>query len=57
MLKKIMATMIVPVLGIALVAAAASTTPGGEKCCCIVNDAGQLVCTITGEVLDTCCCE
>jgi len=25
-------------------------------CCCVVQD-GHLVCTITGEVLEECCCK
>ena len=28
-----------------------------EGCCCVTNDQGQLVCTITNEVLDECCCQ
>jgi uncharacterized membrane protein len=27
----------------------------GESCCCVEQD-GELLCTITGEVLDECCC-
>lgn len=26
-----------------------------DDCCCIVED-GKLICTITGEVLEECCC-
>ncbi len=57
MLKRIMTAMIVPLLGVGLAGAAALTPPGDDGCCCIVNDAGQLVCTITGGVLQKCCCE
>ena len=57
MFKKVMTAMVVPVLGVALAGAAAFAAPRNDGCCCIVNDTGQLVCTITGEVLDTCCCK
>ncbi len=57
MLKRIMTAMAIPVLGIALAGTVALATPGGDECCCVTNDAGQLVCTITGEVLETCCCD
>lgn len=27
-----------------------------EECCCVVEN-GELICTITGEVLRQCCCK
>jgi hypothetical protein len=27
-----------------------------DDCCCVERD-GRLVCTITGEILDECCCK
>ena len=27
-----------------------------DDCCCVTNDQGKLVCTITDEVLEDCCC-
>lgn len=57
MLKKVLAAMAVPVLGLAIAGAAATAAPENDGCCCVVNDAGQLVCTVTGAVLETCCCE
>ena len=43
------------VAGLGLTAAADSPVKATGDCCCIVED-GQLICTITGEVLDECCC-
>lgn len=56
-MKKVLAAMAVPVLGLAIAGAAATAAPENDGCCCVVNDAGQLVCTVTGAVLETCCCE
>ena len=41
--------------GLAQPAHAADDRPT-EACCCVVQD-GNLVCTISGEVLEECCCE
>ncbi len=43
--------------GLGITAAAVDSTDGwpNEGCCCIEQD-GRLICTITGEVLDECCC-
>jgi len=58
MCKKVLTAMVVTALGVvALAGAAALATPSDDGCCCITNDQGQLVCTITGEVLKTCCCK
>ena len=57
MLRKVLIALAVPAMGLALAGAAALAAPSGDGCCCIVNDAGQLVCTITGGVLETCCCK
>ncbi len=57
MFRKVMFALVAPVMGLALAGAAALATPADDGCCCIVNDTGQLVCTITGEVLETCCCK
>ena len=57
MMRRVLVAMLAPVLALAW--ANAAVTPVGSTeggCCCIVNDAGQLVCTITGEVLERCCC-
>ncbi len=43
------------VAGLGLTAAANSPDKATSDCCCVVED-GQLICTITGEVLDECCC-
>ena len=57
MFRKVMFALVAPVMGVALAGAAALATPADDGCCCIVNDTGQLVCTITGEVLESCCCD
>ena len=43
------------VAGLGLTAAANSPDKATGDCCCVVEE-GQLICTITGEVLDECCC-
>ena len=43
------------VAGLGLTAAANSPAKASDDCCCVVED-GQLICTITGEVLEECCC-
>lgn len=45
----------VALAGVGLAAAVQRPAPKTDDCCCIVRD-GQLICTITGEVLDECCC-
>ena len=57
MFRKVMFALVAPVMGLALAGAAALATPADDRRCGIVNDTGQLVCTITGEVLETCCCD
>lgn len=57
MLRKVLIALAIPAAGLALAGAAAAASPRADGCCCITNDAGQLVCTITGEVLETCCCK
>ncbi len=57
MMRRILVAMLAPALALAWAGAAVTPTRGSDGCCCIVNDAGQLVCTITGEVLETCCCK
>ncbi len=44
--------------GWALTAEASASTPSNQpaNCCCIVQS-GDLICTITGEVLQKCCCK
>ena len=48
---------IAPLLAVSLAGAAALATSSDENCCRNVNDDGKLVCTITGQVLETCCCK
>ncbi|MBI2481109.1 MAG: hypothetical protein HYV60_21480 [Planctomycetia bacterium] len=43
------------VAGLGMTVAANSPAKTADDCCCVVED-GQLVCTITGEVLEKCCC-
>ncbi len=43
------------VAGLGLTAAANSPDKATGDCCCVVED-GELTCTISGEVLDECCC-
>ena len=43
------------VAGFGLTATASSLDKATGDCCCVVED-GQRICTITGEVLDECCC-
>lgn len=57
MFKRMMIAVAVPLLGIGLAGAAALATAQNDECCCVVNDDGKLVCTETGQVLETCCCE
>lgn len=57
MLRKVLTALAIPVMGLALAGAVAAASPKSDACCRVTNDAGQLVCTITGQVLDKCCCE
>ena len=44
------------VAGWALSAEASTPSNPPANCCCVIQN-GDLVCTITGEVLQECCCE
>ncbi len=58
MKRRVLIAMLAPVLALAWANAGVPPTRSSDTgCCCIVNDAGQLVCTITGEVLERCCCK
>lgn len=57
MLRKVLTALAIPAMGLALAGAAAAATPRNDGRCCLLNDTGQLVCTITGEVLEACCCK
>ena len=58
MMRRVLMAMLAPVLALAWANAAVTPVRSADGgCCCIVNDAGQLVCTITGEVLERCCCK
>ena len=43
-------------LGLGAVALHAARGGTDDGCCCVTNDQGKLVCTITDEVLEECCC-
>ena len=43
------------VASLGMIVAANSPAKPADDCCCVVED-GQLVCRITGEVLEKCCC-
>ncbi len=44
-------------LGLGAVSLHAARGGTDDDCCCVTNDQGKLVCTITDEVLEECCCE
>ena len=42
---------------VGIVTATAFAGAANDACCCVTTDNGALVCTVTGEVQETCCCE
>lgn len=54
-LSGLIALALTTVAGLGWTVAANSPDKATGDCCCVVED-GQLICTITDEVLDKCCC-
>ncbi len=56
-MKKILLALAVCVAAVGIVGATAFAGSPDDACCCVTTDNGALVCTLTGEIQETCCCE
>ena len=57
MRRRFLTVLLVGALGLLTAGASlALAGPGDEDCCCVIKDS-QIVCTQTGQVLETCCCK
>jgi hypothetical protein len=50
-----LAAAMLAVTGLGMTVAAQGKGAMSENCCCVVED-GQFLCTITGELMEECCC-